>query len=330
MTHDTSPTCEEVLRAPIDPISATLMEISLDNVLCCRSELTAPWGLSIPVEPGQLMFHIPISNRCLLGADGHEHDIGPGHFALITKPGVHTLRSAPEAEAVDVYALPTTVVSDRMEVLEYGGGGDHTTLVCGVAKLEHPLARLVLDALPDAIYTESEGLEGKDMLTSALRRLSFEATHVTVGGAAVVNLLANLLVIEGVRTWLDAQADDTLPQWFGALRHPRIGAVLTALHAEPGAPWTVDRMAAMTAMSKSSFHTLFRDTVGMTPSNYVLHWRMRYAASRLATSTDTVAEIAYACGYDSESAFSRAFRREIGHSPKQERHRAEPRAAAGV
>lgn len=326
---ETTLTCDDVVRAPMDPISATLAEISLENVVCCRSELTAPWGLSIPVRPGELMFHIPVANECLLVSEDESRAIGPGHFALITKPGVHVLCSAPEAPAVDVYGLPTEVIGERMELLTYGGGGPSTTLVCGVATVKHPLARLVLEALPDAIHTESDDRPGQRLVREALQRLSKEATAQSFGGAAVINLLANLIVIEGVRHWLGAQQDDLLPRWFGALRHPRIGGVLTALHAEPGAPWTVDRMAEHASMSRSAFHSLFKATVGMTPLNYVVHWRMRYAASQLAATEQTVAEIAYACGYDSESAFSRAFRREMGRAPRQERLRnGETRASA--
>lgn len=314
--------CNDVLATPVDPISAALMEIALDNVVCVRSELTDPWALEVPVEPEQLMFHIPVRGSCWLLADEVEMSIGPGHFALVTEPGVHLLCSERGLPAVDAYALPTEVISPRMEVLRHGGGGATTTLICGVATLKHPLARLVLDALPNLIHTESDRLPGRKLVSGALETLSMESTGVSVGGAAVVNLLANLLVIEGIRAWLDMQDDDTLPQWFGALRHPQIGRVLAALHAEPSGHWSVERMAELASMSKSAFHDTFKRTVGLTPLKYTLHWRMHYAASRLATTEDSVSEVASACGYDSESAFSRAFRRELGYTPREARSRA--------
>ncbi|MEM8605770.1 MAG: helix-turn-helix transcriptional regulator [Myxococcota bacterium] len=135
----------------------------------------------------------------------------------------------------------------------------------------------------------------------------------------MINLLANLLVIEGIRAWLDGQDDESLRQWFGALRDPQIGRVLMALHNEPGGHWTVERMARLASMSKSSFHQAFKSTVGVTPLKYVLYWKMHFAASRLSTTKDSVAEVATACGYDSESAFSRAFRRELGYAPREAR-----------
>lgn len=245
--------------------------------------------------------------------------IGPGHFALVTEPGVHLLCSEPGLPAVDVLTLPTEVISPRMEVLRHGGGGKPTTLICGVATLRHPLARLVLDALPNLTHLSSDRLPGRHLVSSALDTLSREATTVNVGGAAVINLLANLLVIEGIRAWLDGQDDESLPQWFGALRDPQIGRVLMALHNEPGGHWTVERMARLASMSKSSFHEAFKSTVGVTPLKYVLYWKMHFAASRLSTTKDSVAEVATACGYDSESAFSRAFRRELGYAPREAR-----------
>ncbi|MEM9457298.1 MAG: AraC family transcriptional regulator [Myxococcota bacterium] len=327
LDRDRPATCKDVLQAPIDPISAALMEIDLQNVLCCRSELTAPFGMTVPVEPGQLMFHIGLDDQCLLVANGEQTVMGPGHFALVTKPGVHTLCSAADVPAVDVYDLPTEVLGERIEVLRYGGGGRATSLVCGVATLRHPLSRLALDALPDIIHTDALAVGDDPLVCSALQALGAETTGVSVGGAERVRLLANLLVIEGLRAWLNAQDDSALPRWFGALRHPRIGRVLTALHADPGAHWTVDRMAADCHMSKSAFHDAFKRAVGVTPVRYLLRWRMHYAASSLATTTDSIAEVARSSGYDSESAFSRAFRREFGHSPGQERRLAGLRAS---
>ena len=318
-------TCAEVLQTEVDPISAALAEIELENVLCVRSELTAPFGLTVPVEPGQLMFHIAIADECLLVADGEATTMQPRHFALVTKPGVHKLCSTEEVPTEDVYGLPTEVIGERMEVLHYGGGGRSTTLVCGVAGLRHPLSRLALNALPDIIHTDALGVSDP-LVASALEALVAETRGVRVGGAARSRLLANLLVIEGVRAWLEGREETALPRWFGALRHPRIGRVLKALHAEPGAHWSVERMAADTHMSKSAFHDAFKKTVGVTPLRYLLQWRMEYAASSLANTDESVAEVARACGYDSESAFSRAFRREFGHSPGDERRMAQSRA----
>jgi AraC-like DNA-binding protein len=316
--------CGTLVRAPIDPISATLMELSLVDVVCVRSELTAPWALDVPVAPGQLMFHIPVKGSCLLLAEGETHEMGPGHFALVTEPGTHVLCSEPGVEGVDAYAIPTEVVAERMEVLTYGGGGEPTTLVCGVASLSHPLAHLVLDALPDILHTHAEDFASRELASSALHAFSREATRVSVGGAALISLLSNLLVIEAVRAWLDARDDDLLPRWFAALRHPQIGRVLAAIHQEPASDWTVDRMAGVAFMSKSSFHEAFRRVVGMTPLRYVLHLRMRFAASLLTSGELSVSEVAHRCGYDSESSFTRAFRRELGQTPSAVRARRTP------
>lgn len=137
--------------------------------------------------------------------------------------------------------------------------------------------------------------------------------------------LADILVIQAIRIWLDSQEDPD--GWLGALRDPQIGAAVGAVHRDPGRPWTVATLAREAAMSRSAFAARFTDVVGAPAMRYVQTWRMHVAADRLSQG-ETVSRAAAAAGYDSVPAFSRAFKASTGRSPGAVRARAGRRPVA--
>lgn len=151
-------------------------------------------------------------------------------------------------------------------------------------------------------------------LESTLRLFAEEARVLLPGGETVITRLADVLVIQGIRSWL-ASAPEARAGWLGALRDPQVGRAVALVHREPARAWTVAGLASAVAMSRSAFAARFTELVGEPVMGYVTRWRMHVAAGRLRAGEVSVAEVARELGYRSEAAFSRAFKRVAGVSP---------------
>jgi AraC-like DNA-binding protein len=313
--------------APADPLGEALHSLRMNGAFYCRSELSAPWGLTLPPMPGYMWFHVPTAGRALLEIDGPEATlIRPGDFTLVPHGEGHALRSEPEAPAPGILELEREYVSDRYELLRYGGGGAPTTLICGAVRFDHPAARNLVEILPAVIHVEESGSVQLEWMQSTLRLMAAEARELRPGGEAVVTRLADILVVQAIRFWLES---DPAAQggWLGALQDKQIGRAIALIHKEPARPWTVAALAGELAMSRSAFAARFTELVGEPVMHYVARWRMQLAL-RLLGDGATVGELAGQLGYRSEAAFARAFKRVMGVPPGAVRRR--PASESGV
>jgi transcriptional regulator GlxA family with amidase domain len=168
--------------------------------------------------------------------------------------------------------------------------------------------------LPALIHIEASQSTRTDWMRATLELLGDETRQVSPGSDAVVSRLCDIVVIQAIRTWIERDPA-ARSGWIGALHDEQIGAAIARVHAEPERNWTVASLATEVAMSRSTFAARFTQLVGEPAMNYVTRWRMLVAADRFQTSDATVAAVAAAVGYDSEAAFSRAFKRVIGTTP---------------
>jgi AraC-like DNA-binding protein len=141
-----------------------------------------------------------------------------------------------------------------------------------------------------------------------------EDKELRPGGETVITRLADILVIQAIRSWI-AQDPSAQTGWLGALRDKQVGRAITLIHRDPARAWTVASLAAEVAMSRSAFAARFTELVGEPPMHYVARWRMHVALASLREDGATLGELAMRLGYQSEAAFSRAFKRFIGVSP---------------
>lgn len=142
------------------------------------------------------------------------------------------------------------------------------------------------------------------------------------GAVLMTEHLAQIMLLQVLRLWLSAEGARS-PGWLGGLADQRLAKAIGAIHREPGRRWTLADLAAVAGMSRTSFAERFRASVGQSPIDYLYRWRMQLAASRLRHSSDTVACIAFSFGYESQAAFSSAFRRAWGCSPGRYRRDAD-------
>jgi AraC-like DNA-binding protein len=300
--------------APSDPLGEALHFLRMNGAFYCRSELTAPWGLTLPPMPGYVWFHVVTSGRFSLDAGDAERLLGPGDLALVPHGEGHALRSEPGAPAPGILELDRELVSDRYEILRHGGGGPLTTLICGAVRFDHPAARNLVSTLPEIVYIESTSSPQTDWMQGTLRLMAAEARELRPGGEEVITRLGDILVIQAIRTWIETDPA-ARSGWLGALKDRHIGRAITLIHRDPARAWTLASLAEEVAMSRSAFAARFAELVGEPAMAYVARWRMHLALDALAEERSTVAELANRLGYRSEAAFARAFKRIIGTPP---------------
>ena len=149
----------------------------------------------------------------------------------------------------------------------------------------------------------------------ALERLRHELTETQPGSVLIAKHLAHMMLVQALRIYLSNGAGRSVG-WLFALADPQLAAAIGAVHANPGKSWTLTTLAQMAGMSRSKFAQRFKEITGNSPIEYLIRWRMLVAGERLISSSDPVSIIATSLGYDSESAFSTAFKRTVGCSPR--------------
>lgn len=303
----------ELLRQGPDPLGEALHLLRMSGAYYFPSELTAPWGVEIPPLPDCLWFHVVTAGRGELEVNGSVHVLRAGDFALIPHGDGHLLRSDPTAATPSVLGLDHEYVTERYAILRHGGGGEMSGFICGAVRLEHPAARALIPLLPAVLHV-SNGSPRAERMQATLALMAAEAAELRPGGETVITRLSDILVIQTIRTWIETDPA-ARTGWLGALQDPQLGRVLNLIHRDPARAWTVATLAAEAAMSRSAFAAKFTELVGEPAMHYVTRWRMRTALTLLTHDGATVGELAGRLGYQSEAAFSRAFKRVVGITP---------------
>jgi AraC-like DNA-binding protein len=302
----------------IDPLTDILHDLRLASSFYARSELRAPWGLAFSVKDGP-SFHMIVKGRCWLRIDAERIPLEAGDLILLPHGEEHQLADPPEREATPLAALPSERVGDNAALLCYGGKGEEALLICGGVRFAGLIANPLLDLLPRILVLHREEQRAEHTwLEATLTLLGAEALSLRPGSSAVMTRLADILVLQTIRAWLEREADQR-PGWHGALRDPDIGRALALIHRRAEEPWTVASLAKQVHLSRSIFAQRFSQLVGMPPMQYVTRWRMSIASSWMREERMSASEAAHRLGYSSEAAFSRAFKRHLQVPPGEVR-----------
>jgi len=299
----------------VDPLGEALHFLHMSGVFYTRSEFTAPWGLALPPFEDCLMFHVVTSGRCWLEVEGAEPKLlQPGDFALVPHGEGHQLLSELGTPSAELFDLPREQISERYEILRHGNGGEATSMICGAVRFDHPAAERLVRLLPRLMYVEAWKSHQMEWTQSTLGLMAAEAKKLRPGGETIITRLADILVIQAIRSWL---SEDPIAKtgWLGALQDKDIGQAILLIQHNPEWTWTVESLADEVAMSRSAFAARFKELVGESPMQYVARWKMNLALTWLKKEDTTVSKLADRLGYQSEAAFSRAFKRFIGISP---------------
>jgi AraC-like DNA-binding protein len=306
---------------PVDPVGEALHALRLSGAFYCRSELRAPWGIALPPIASCMMFHIVTSGSCVVEVEGRATQrLGPGDMVLYPHGRGHRVRSDAKAKTENLFDLPRELLGPRYEVLRHGGSGEETLVICGVVTVDDPTAKRVVALLPEVLFLRAMTLE-HEWLYGAVRWMTSEAQSMKPGGDTIITRIADILVVQAIRTWLmnDEQARQG---WLGALRDPQVGKALALVHRAPTEPWSVESLALRVGMSRSAFAARFTTLMGETPMAYVRAFRLDLAVDWLEDGSLSMGEIAERLAYQSEAAFNRAFKQHTGRTPGDVRRKA--------
>lgn len=326
-------------RTPtVDLLSDVLRSIRLTGALFFPFEAAAPWADQIPAGAGLVSsiqlgaqhvvsYHLVSHGCCWLTlADGPPARLDAGDIVVIPHGDPYTMSSAPgirsevPADAVlrffremaDGTAPPVVEVAGD-------GGPDRCRLICGFLGCDVRPFNPVLEALPRLVHLRRGDIADDDRLGPLVAFAVAETRLQRPGAQNVLVRLSEVLFIEVIRRYLDSLPSDGTG-WLSGLRDPVVGRALALLHEECGASWTLERLAKASGVSRSALAERFTHVVGQPPMRYLAHWRMQ-RASRLLLSGAKVSSVALEVGYQSEAAFSRAFKDIAGVSPALWRRR---------
>jgi len=310
-----------------DVLSDVLRAVHLTGALYFDFELSSPWVLEAPpssviahtVMPGAqrvIEYHMIARGSCWGHAVGDAPILlGEGDLIVFPQGDAHVLSNAPGMRAEPDMAAFARTSTPLPYVYEFGGGGeDRARVVCAFMGCDERPYNPLLSALPRMIHlSAADPGAATGWLGTLLNIASQESGRRQAGGENVLARLSELMFVEAIRRYLDMLPADQ-KGWLAGLRDPMVGQALAAMHAEPREGWTVERLARVVGLSRSVLAERFTEMVGQPPMQYLALWRMQLA-SRLLVDGGHVADVAAAVGYESEAAFSRAFKKLVGKSP---------------
>lgn len=311
----------------MDVLSDVLRAVRLTGAVYFDFELSSPWvaeapasheiaALVMPAAQRVIEFHVIARGSCWGHAVGQEPiRLNEGDLIVFPQGDAHVLASAPGMRRTPDMSIYPRQPTPLPLVYEVGGGGpDRARLVCGFLGLDERPFNPLLAALPAVIHL-SAGHDGSanGWLGTLLNIAVHEAGSVRAGSENILARLSELMFVEALRRYLEGlEASES--GWLSGLRDEVVGQALAALHAQPREPWTVERLARVVGVSRSVLAERFTQLAGQPPMQYLALWRMQLA-SRLLLDGSHVAAVADAVGYESEAAFSRAFKKLLGQSP---------------
>jgi AraC-like DNA-binding protein len=323
--RDTKPPAVNPDDAPEALLHATLDQLRLQGALFFRSELTesfafesAPLTLVDALVPGAdrlTLFHIVASGTCWISvADGVKHWSETGDVMVLPYADEYTIGGTNPAEVVSILSLLDPLPWSAIPVLHHGGGGDKVDLVCGYLHSQHPLFDPALRALPSVFVVRLPPGPAAGWVQASVTYALEETVPSNASRSPIATRLPELVLIEVLRAHL-ASGPAADHGWLAALGDPVLAPALALMHGDPARKWTVGELAAGAAVSRSLLDARCREVLGRSPIRYLTEWRMHLAEDLLATTELGVVAIARRVGYDSEEAFSRAFKREHGIAP---------------
>jgi AraC-like DNA-binding protein len=309
----------------MDALSQTLRVVRLVGAIFINARFTAPWCYQSPradtaapfLEPDAervVIFHLITEGQCYVElGDDPPMRLSAGDVVLFPQGDAHRMSSRPGLKPATSARLDE-ILARRPRQLSYGGGGEVSRLVCGYLACDTRLAGMLLNGLPAIVRVNVRDSNAGKWLESSVRYALAEARSPRPGGEGVLAKLAEVLFIEVLRLYMHQQGEGRTG-WLAGVGDRIVGTALNALHKKPCHSWTLEELARTAGTSRSVLAERFQQLVGISPMQYLTQWRMLLAANLLRSSNSSLLRIAEEVGYQTDTAFSRAFRREFGAPP---------------
>jgi AraC-like DNA-binding protein len=311
----------------VDPITDIFRTMHVTAFGQHRLEATAPWGL---IQDGQServrpsgkkisdtdLAHFAMLSRgnCWLSVEGIPEPIPltGGDCILLARGTSIVMRDSPRTRPRSTFR--EIAAKARSNVAHYGGGGAPTTIVCGSLSFDRASLKPITQLLPRFILIKADQAHTL-ALHNTMQALAAEMAEQAPGSDVVATRLAEVLFIQALRAHIASGAGGRNQGWLRAIFDPRMGTALGAIHDRVNTPWTVESLAQAAGMSRSAFAARFKELLGQTPLEYVTEWRMQKAMQLLEQRDKKLIDVARSVGYESDAAFSKAFKRVVGANP---------------
>lgn len=290
-----------------------LATIELKACVYFERRFHAPWAMQVPAN-GTAQFHLILEGTAVIERDGRVVELSPGDMVLFPRGAAHALADRPERTPRPGREVVEEIAAGRPV---FSCGGRATRLVCGHYEYARPCVHPLFEELPDEIVL-SLGARSDQMGEQRLVDLLIEECEgQEPGGSATVRRLSEVLLIRFLRRFHDVHPAEA--GFLAGVMDLRLARAITRIHRDYARPLTVAALAEGAGMSRSAFAESFRDKTGLAPIEYLTRWRMSVACQALGRPGVAIAEVAAGCGYESEVAFMRAFRRLVGMTPAKYR-----------
>jgi AraC-like DNA-binding protein len=310
----------------MDPLSDVLRTVRLTGSVFLSGHFTAPWCISVkitanecarhlPTLPAQIIcYHVVVEGQLLVGVDSEPPvEVSAGEIVLFPQNAPHILADRRGVQPISASELIERSPDGGLSRIVHGGGGVATRIVCGFLESEDSYNPL-FSSLPKALKIDMRGGAAREWIEASVRFAANELAEGRLASSSVITRLSESLLTEAVREYASTLAEEEMG-WLKGVRDPHIGRALALIHHQLGAPWSAETLAREVALSRSAIVERFSSLVGMPPIRYLTFWRLQTAKLSLVETHKTIAQLAYPVGYESEEAFSRAFKREFGAPP---------------
>lgn len=322
----------------VDPLSDALEQVRLRGALFFVWEPSWPYATTVPsarrfgglILPGAeqiISYHIVMQGPCWGAVAGEQPvRLETGDILLVPHGDPYVIASepsAPEASVDDsslLFFRQLAAGELPPVVVDGGAGAQQSRLICGFLGCDTRPFNPVLESLPRMLRLSAVEPGPDDPLVHLVGFAVTQSRDTRSGGRCVLLRLSELMFVEVLRRYL-SDTGIAPTGWLAALRDPVVGLALRVLHRHPARSWTLDELANAVGVSRSVLADRFTTLVGRPPKHYLAHWRMQLAARRLTDGTAKVYAVAQEVGYESEAAFSRAFKRIVGVPPAAWRRR---------
>jgi AraC-like DNA-binding protein len=312
-------------EAALDPITDVFRTLHVTAFGQHRLEATAPWGLKRggaeneekapnagkKTSPTDLAHFAMLSRgNCWLNVEGIAEPIPltGGDCMLLARDTSIVMRDSPRTPPK--WSFREIAAKAKSNVAHCGGGGAPTTIVCGSLSFDRASLKPITQLLPSFILIRADQAR-TIALHNTMQALASEMAEQAPGSGVVATRLAEVLFIQILRAHI-ASGPERNKGWLRAVFDPQLGTALSAIHDRVNTPWTVESLAEAAGMSRSAFAARFKELLGQTPLEYVTGWRMQKAIQLLEQRDKKLIEVARLVGYESDAAFSKAFKRVVG------------------
>ena len=310
----------------MDALSDVLRAAHLDGGVFLQAEFREPWCIMVRAT-GELCapflgptahlipYHYVVEGNLHFAVEGGEPEpLSTGDVVLFPQNHAHLLASDPRLPPVfgrDVILPPE---GSGLYSIRHGGGGAVTRMICGYLGCDAAYGNPVVATLPASMKIKVADAGPAEWIRSTFQYAANEVGNGRPGSQTVLAKISELLFVEAVRSYVEGLPADRTG-WLAGLRDPVVARALALMHSDIARAWSVEELGRQAGISRSALAQRFTRIIGMAPMHYLTHWRMQVAAQKLRESSATLARVAELVGYESEAAFSRAFKKNFGSAP---------------